>query len=366
MSDDAGTRADKPKLTDRLKARVEAIRRRSPAFDHTMSTHEHYTQVNGNVLAAGATYFGFLSFFPILALAFFVAARISDVYPDATETVSEAITSVLPGIIADEPTSGKITIEQIQDAANVAGLVGLLGVLYAGLGWLSGLRGALLTAFGVPMSEKRNFIVGKAFDLVTLAVIGVVMVASVGISGTVRGFADDILEFIGLSGVLGRVLLNLVSILLGLAASTVLFYVIYRVLPKPDLPTRAVWRGALFAAIGFEALKALVLYVVGSVGGTPFAPLALAVTIVVWINYISRLTVYGAAWAYTDLSAVATRRAVDREMYSRPAATIVDTRGYDDPAGRTAGERVIAAARPVAVLGLFAIGVREFIRRSGE
>lgn len=363
---DAGARSDKPKLTDRLKAKIESARRRWPVFDHVMSMQEHYSGVNGNVLAAGATYFGFLSFFPILALAFYVAAKVSDIYPDATDAVSEAITSVLPGIIASEPTSGKITIDQIQDAASIAGIIGLIGVLYAGLGWLSGLRGALVTAFGVPSSDKRNFVVGKAFDLVTLAVVGLVMVASVGLSGAVSGFADDILDLVGMEGPLGSALLRGLSFVLGLAASTVLFYSIYRLLPKPALPGRALRRGALFAAFGFEILKVLVIELLGSVGGTPFAPLALAVTLVVWINYISRLTVYGAAWAYTDEAAVATRRAVDRATFSRPAATIRDERGFDDPVtARTAGERLVAVARPVAVLGIFAVGVRELIRRSG-
>src|SRR5690625_1617069 len=86
---DAGARSDKPKLTDRLKAKIEAARRRWPVFDHVMTMQEHYARVNGNVLAAGATYFGFLSFFPILALAFYVAGKVSDIYPDATDAVSE-------------------------------------------------------------------------------------------------------------------------------------------------------------------------------------------------------------------------------------------------------------------------------------
>lgn len=354
-------------LGDKVKARIAAARRRSPLFDHVMATHEHYTEVNGSVLAAGATYFGFLSFFPILALAFYVAGKVSEVYADATDAVSEAITSVLPGIIADDPTSGKITLDQIQDAANIAGIIGLIGVLYSGLGWLSGLRGALVTAFGVPSSEKPNFVIGKLSDLATLALVGIVMVMSVGISGAVGGFADDILDWVGMPGVLGSVLLRVVTVLLGLVASTVLFYAIYRLLPKPDIPASAVWRGAIFGAVGFEALKALVIYVLGSVGGSPFAPLALSITLVVWINYISRLTVYGAAWSYTDAGAVAHRRAADRARYSRPAATVVDERGLDDPVlARGAGERLVAVARPVAVLGLVTLGVRELIRRVGD
>ncbi|MGH3360109.1 MAG: YihY/virulence factor BrkB family protein, partial [Nocardioidaceae bacterium] len=286
-------------LGDKVKARIAAARRRWPLFDHVMSMQEHYGNVNGNVLAAGATYFGFLSFFPILALAFYVAGKVSDVYADATDAVSKAITSVLPGIIADKPTAGKITLDQIQDAANIAGIIGLIGVLYSGLGWLSGLREALVTAFGVPKSEKPNFIIGKLSDLATLALVGIVMVTSVGISGAVGGFTDDILDWVGMPGVLGKVLLQTVTILLGLVASTILFYAIYRLLAKPDIPNEAIWRGAVFGGVGFEALKALVISVLGSVGGSPFAPLALSITLVVWINYISRLTVYGAAWSYT-------------------------------------------------------------------
>ena len=49
---------------------LAAARRRSRLLDHTMNTLKHYGNVQGGVLAGAVTYFGFLSFFPILALAF--------------------------------------------------------------------------------------------------------------------------------------------------------------------------------------------------------------------------------------------------------------------------------------------------------
>jgi len=56
-----------------LKARVFAAvtrwRRRYPWLDHTLRMVQHYNAVYGNGQAGAVTYFGFLSFFPILALA---------------------------------------------------------------------------------------------------------------------------------------------------------------------------------------------------------------------------------------------------------------------------------------------------------
>ena len=43
---------------------------------------QHYGAVNGNAQAGAVTYFGFLSFFPILALGFFVIGLVAQLYPD--------------------------------------------------------------------------------------------------------------------------------------------------------------------------------------------------------------------------------------------------------------------------------------------
>jgi len=144
-----------------------------------------------------------------------------------------------------------------------------------------------------------------------LAILGLVMIVSVGISGAVTGWAGTILGWVGLDGSpIGEPLIWAVGILLGLAASTFLFFVMYKLLGKPQLPAKPLLQGALLGALGFELLKLLVVNVLGGVGGSAFAPLAIAITLVVWINYFSRLVLYGACWAMTASAAgAATRRA---------------------------------------------------------
>src|SRR3546814_18841480 len=110
-------------------------------FDHLMRMNEHYGAVKGNLQAGAVTYFAFLSFFPILALGFFVIGYVAKVYPEAQENLTEALGSVLPGMVGED--EGQISPEAIQDAAGAVGLIGLAGVPYAGLGWLSVMREAL-------------------------------------------------------------------------------------------------------------------------------------------------------------------------------------------------------------------------------
>ncbi|MBA2699939.1 MAG: YihY/virulence factor BrkB family protein [Nocardioidaceae bacterium] len=300
--------ADPQSMGDKIKARIAQVRQRSPLADHLMRMVEHYGKVEGNLLAGAVTYFGFLSFFPILALGFAVIGYVSIAYPGARDSLITAIESIFPGIVSPTQEDGKISLADIEKAKAAAGVIGFVGVLYSGLNWLSGLRTALQDVFVIPEAKVRNFVVGKALDLLVLAILGAVLIVSVGLSGVAQGITDKILDFVGLSsGGIGAVLVWVIGFALGLAASTLLLYVMFRLLGEPRVGNGALWQGALLGAAGFEVLKLLVIYVLGGVGGSAFAPLAIAITLVVWINYFSRLILYGASWAFTSDPLTATQ-----------------------------------------------------------
>jgi membrane protein len=306
-----------------VRARVAALRARWPVVDHAMSMNEHYGRVEGSLLAGAVTYFGFLSFFPLLALGFAVVGYISGTYPDARDHLVTAIEQIFPNIVSQDGAGNTISLSDIESARATAGIVGFLGVLYAGLNWVSGLRNALETAFQVPRKEQPRFVIGKLIDIGAMVLIGVILVVSVGIAGIVETLADSILDSVGLAdSSVGKPLIWTISAVLGAAANTLLFFVMYKVLGRPDIPKRALWRGAFFAAIGFEALKVIVVNILGQVGGTSVASLAIAVTLVVWINYFSRITVYGAAWAMTSPTASTVARRTPERL---EAAAVVET-----------------------------------------
>ena len=55
-----------------IKERLGAVRERYGWIDHVVRMQEHFGSVKAGQQAGAITYFAFLSFFPILALSFFV------------------------------------------------------------------------------------------------------------------------------------------------------------------------------------------------------------------------------------------------------------------------------------------------------
>lgn len=277
--------------------RVEQLRARRPVVDHAVRMVAHYGGVNGSLQAGAVTYFAFLSFFPLLALAFFVVGQLAKVYSGAQDNLISAIDAILPDVIGTG--QGQISLDQVQSFSGWAGLIGLLGVLYAGLGWLSAMRNSLEEVFELPKAEQPGFVSGKLRDLVSMALIGMVLLVSVVVAGFVTGFSDVVLGWLHLSSQLGWLVYWLTR-LVGLGANVVLFFAIFRLLAQPDAPPRALWSGALLGAVAFEVLKAVSFLLLGATEGKPaFQAFGIALILLVWINYFSRIVMYAASWAQT-------------------------------------------------------------------
>jgi len=294
-----------PAIFDRLGEGISTARERSRVLDHTVRTVLHYNDVKGNMQAGAITYFGFLSFFPLLALAFFVVGYVGRVYPGARANLTTALTQLLPGIVGSG--EGKISLESIQNAAGTLGILGLLGVGYAGLGWLSSTRGALEAVFEVPPRGFQGFLLGKLWDLITMVVIGFTLVISVAVSGVATSFSTDLLDWAGLSTDLASYV-NVVGVLIGIGASALLFFSLFKLLARPTNPDRSLWWGALVGALGFELLKQASRWLLANTGDQPaFQAFGIALILLVWINYFSRVILYAASWAHTSRAARAYR-----------------------------------------------------------
>jgi membrane protein len=307
------------KIVERVKTKVAEVRDRSPLVDHVVRMQEHFGEVKGSQQAGGVTYFGFLSVFPVLALAFFTVGYLSKVFPDAQDALTRAIDEVLPGLVGTDES--QVQLEDIQGAAGAVGLIGLVGVLYAGLGWLSSLQTALIVLFEMPDRLQPSFVIGKLRDLASLVVLGVVLLLSVSASAVLTRMSEQVLDWVHLGAGLGW-LVTIIALVFGLAASALLFFLMFRILAQPPVPSRALWSGAWLGAIGFEVLKQLSGVLLVSTRGQPaFQAFGIALILLVWINYFSRVILYAAAWAHTSPLARAERDA--RRVLPVAVATVV-------------------------------------------
>ena len=339
---------------ERVTALVADVRLRRPLVDHVVRMQEHYSAVRAGQQAGAVTYFAFLSFFPILALAFFVVGWVGKVYAGVREDLETVLNSVMPGLVGTD--EGQIQISQIEDAAATLGIIGLVVLLYSGLGWLAAMRAALVVVFEVPAKEQPNFVFGKLRDLLTLVLIGVILLLSVAVAGLVGGFATDLLRWLEI-GTEYDVLVKVLTALLGFAANMLLFFTMFVLLAEPLTPRRSLMQGAVLGAIAFEVLRQLSTLLLKSTQGNPaFQAFGIALILLVWINYFSKVVLYSAAFAHTSRASRALRTPEPAEPVQGPPSPAVRV-DDEQPAWVTP---YVAGA--VSTLGLMAV-VRKVTRR---
>ena len=317
------------KVVDRVRERLRTARARRPALDHAVRAYDRHSEVRGGQVAGAITYFGFLSFFPLLALGFSLVGYVSEWYPEAQNEITTAVESAFPGLIGTGPN--QININDIVDAKAGAGLLGLLGLLYAGLGWVDALRDGLRRVFGT-LDESLPFLKKKLVDILVLLMLGAAALASIVVSSLATAATEYALGLVGLEEhLVAVVVLKVLAVALALLVDTVMFAILFSRLPGANLTWRQVRSGALLAAVGFEILKLLGTFLISKTTENPlYATFGVIVGLLVWINFLSRVLIYAAAWTAT-------------QPYSLEPSAI-----GEDGAGRSTG--LAAATEPVRVV----------------
>jgi membrane protein len=277
------------------KAALESAREKSPALDHLIRAFGRFSADAGNRQAAAVTFFGFLSFFPILALA--TALLSYFLGEEAVGTVVEQVNSYAPGL-AEQLKLEDILTDNAQAAGT--GVLGLVGLLYSGLGWVDAMREAIRAVWHHNV-KAGNLVVKKLKDVLILAGLGVTILASVAISAATGVASDFLLELIGQErGPVATTVTWLLGLALGLLTSTGLFLFLFWRLPKVQSPFRRVIKGAVLAAVLFEVLKRVgALYIERTTENPLYGAFAVIVGLLVWINLVSRMLLLCAAWVVT-------------------------------------------------------------------
>lgn len=273
---------------------LASVRQRRPSVDHLIRAYQRYSADAGDRQAASVTFFGFLSFFPLLALAASVLGYVLG--DEAVGTVVREVNSYANGL-ADQLMLRDLLTDNRK--AGVAGLIGLVGLLYSGLGWVDALREAIRTMWHHNVKEG-NLLVKKLKDVVVLAGLGATVVVSVGVSAAATALNGFVIDLVNLPPGVANVVTAVAGIALGLLASTLLFLYLFWRLPKVTTPMRRVLRGAVLAAVLFEVLKQVGAFYIARTTQNPlYGSFAVIVGLLVWINLVSRLLLLCAAWTVT-------------------------------------------------------------------
>ncbi|MGN9836681.1 YihY/virulence factor BrkB family protein [Nonomuraea sp. H19] len=292
---------NRPGLAERIQEvrawgrdRVDYWRVRRLSLDHLIRTVRRYQLQYGDRLAGAVTYFAFLSFFPLVALSYAVLGFVVGASETTRHALEQAIVERLPGIAT------QLNLDAIAKAKETAGIIGLFGLLYAGLGAMDALRGAL-REMSMIAAPPLNFFLGKLRDLASIVLIGVTMISSVLVAGFATTATDKVMHFVfGSESPLATVGLRLAGVAASVGADWLLFLILLGWVARPTQPFRVIAKGALLGAIGFGVLKQVATLLLGQTLGNPvYGAFAVIAGLLIWINFSARLVLYVAAWTAT-------------------------------------------------------------------
>jgi membrane protein len=274
-------------------ARWVALRSAHPSVRHAAAAWARLQNNNGGQYAAAITYFSFLALFPLLLLAVAVTGFVLHSHPAAQQSLLTHITDNVPGSLGT--TLRKSVRTAIAQRAGV-GVVGLVGLLLSGLGWIGNLRAAVDAVWGT-RPAKRNFVKAKLANLLVLAGLGLGLVLSLGLTVVGTAVTDQILNGLGLLHVSGlHYVVTILTFVISVAGDLLIFLWVLVRLPRADVPRAAALKGALLAAVGFEVLKVLGTYTIAkSAQSATAGPFAGLLAVLIWIQLVARFMLFCAA-----------------------------------------------------------------------
>lgn len=244
---------------------------------------------NGGLVAAAMAFFGLLSVIPLLLLAVGVLGYVIG-SQRAFDQVIDLVRQYFP-VGIDELRQN---LDAIRRSSGVVSGVGLLGLLWTGSQIFVILQHVMNIALDAP--ERLGFIKARLRAIALVIIAGILFALSIGITWSITAISAYNIEVWGLTSDGLDPLWNLLTTLVPVVISIVMFFIIYKFLPTVEMETVGPLIAAVTAGLLFELAKwafgwyvanfANFTAVYGSIGGV--------IVIVLWIYYLSMITVIGA------------------------------------------------------------------------
>ncbi len=243
-------------------------------------------------LGAALAYYTIFSMAPLLvlvvaiaALAFGQDAAEGQVVEQLREMLGEKGAATVQSMIeqASRPASGI-----------AASVLGLVTMIFGASGVFGQLQGALNDIWEVeppPGAGILGMIKGRLASFSMILVIGFLLLVSLALSAALAAFDQ------WLAGLFpgADLLLEFANVLLSFGIVTLLFAMIFKILPDAKIQWSDVWVGAAFTSVLFVVGKFLIGLYLGNTGaGSVYGAASSLVIILLWVYYSSQLLFFGA------------------------------------------------------------------------
>ncbi|WCG83227.1 inner membrane protein YhjD [Pectobacterium sp. A5351] len=282
-----------------LAARIQAI----PSVAHLIRAGERFNDRMGNQFGAAITYFSFLSLIPILMVSFAAVGFVLASNPDLlTGLINRIVNSISDPNLA---TTLKNTVNTAVQQRTTVGLTGLLIALYSGVSWMGNLREAIRAQSRDvwernPKDEEKIYF-QYTRDFLSLTGLVIALIITLFLTSVAGTAQNMIVTALGLDGIEWlRPAMTLIALSISIFANYLLFLWIFFVLPRHKPKRKALFRGTLIAAVGFEAIKFAMTVALPKLASSPSgAAFGSVIGLMAFFYFFARLTLFCAAWIAT-------------------------------------------------------------------
>ena len=247
-----------------------------------MRAQQRYERVQGDIYAAGISYFTLFAMFPLLMVGFAVVGFVLASRPQQLAQIDTRVKAAVPGDFGQQIVG--LMEAAINSRASV-GVIGLASALYIGLLWMQRLRAALSQMWGQDFPPP-GFLNTKLSDLLALVVAFLASLLTIGLSA----LATSALELTGFA--------RAGSLVLSILVAWLLFTVMIARLPHEPISIGRCAGAGLLAAAGFEVFKQVgsiyLRTVMHGPAGVAFGPV---LGLMVFAYVTARLVLFATAWA---------------------------------------------------------------------
>ena len=243
-------------------------------------------------LAAALSFYTLLSLAPLLVLVVSIAGLVFGA--DAARGQITGQLQAVMGKEGGEAVRGILANAHSVSSGVIGTIVGVVILLVGAAGVFGELQSALNDIWEVEpkpgrgwkgMLRDRFFSLSMVFGVAFLLLVSLVFSAAVSALG---GFFTG-----SLPG--GEVLWHVIELGVSFVVTTVLFALIFKVVPDVKITWKDVWIGALATALLFTLGKFLIgLYLGHSTVASPFGAAGSVVALVIWVYYSTQILFFGA------------------------------------------------------------------------
>lgn len=221
--------------------RLDRYQRAHPRAGFPIAVLYKFFDDQGSYLAALITYYGIVSFFPLLLLLSTVLKFVLQGSPQLQHDVLTSALGQFP-VIGDDLSDPRGV-----NGSGVALVIGILGTIYGGLGVAQAAQNAMNTIWRVPRNSRPNPLQSRARGLLLLLVVGLSVLGT-----TLLSALSSSAEEYGASVAGGlKVLLVIVS----LAVNAAVFTLGFKVATARNVSWSCTVRGAIIAAVAWQVLQ---------------------------------------------------------------------------------------------------------------